>query len=544
MRKKQLTGYAGLFFLVMAAVVGLHAAERTLIKNAAIFMPDGSWQADSVIIINGRKIEKTGPMKSLKPGEIYDSEYELKGTFVYPAFIDPLYKGFQKVEKKKPGAPPAEEPEQRRRGAPPREYKEPVRKPLEKRNYFIQRKAVDRLALDTDEAKELMGQGFAVVQVVPAEGIIGGTTAVISLAAADVSGAVLVPEGFMTFFFQPNNSDYPTTSAGLMAELHQLKADCSYYQKMKRLHFLHPSQRVLYQPELDILLPYFSKEKRFLIFPTQYTEQRMVELLNRQLGIEAVLVAHADVWRRKVDPDSDIILPLDFKPPEESRYAQQGEKFQEEAEEKIYPEKLAAFFKTHQNISLAAPDKGDYKTLYQNIRILMKQGVPEADVIAALTLKPARLLDISRHVGSIAPGKLANLTVRDKTISDPRTKVKMAFVEGKRFEFREPEKKEKKEKEKAVDKKKDKEKKQKTTTQIQKPLNPGGAGRDLLLKNADIYTFDRGVLKGHDLLIEDGKIAGIGQNLSAPSNAGIRIIDLTGRSVIPGIIDSHNHIGL
>ncbi len=63
---------------------------------------------------------------------------------------------------------------------------------------------------------------------------------------------------------------------------------------------------------------------------------------------------------------------------------------------------------------------------------------------------------------------------------------------------------------------------------------------DLLLKNADIYTFDRGVLKGYDLLVLDGKIAEIDKNIVHKA----KTVDLTGRSVTPGLIDSHNHIGL
>jgi imidazolonepropionase-like amidohydrolase len=68
-----------------------------------------------------------------------------------------------------------------------------------------------------------------------------------------------------------------------------------------------------------------------------------------------------------------------------------------------------------------------------------------------------------------------------------------------------------------------------------------GAG-DLLLKNAEIYTFDKGVLKGYDLLVKDGKIAEIAQNI-APKGK-IKVIDLKGKSLTPGIIDSHNHIAM
>ena len=66
--------------------------------------------------------------------------------------------------------------------------------------------------------------------------------------------------------------------------------------------------------------------------------------------------------------------------------------------------------------------------------------------------------------------------------------------------------------------------------------------QNVLLKNATVYTFDKGVLNGFDLLILNGKIAKILKNI--PSKDGINELDLTGKSIIPGIIDSHNHIGL
>lgn len=66
--------------------------------------------------------------------------------------------------------------------------------------------------------------------------------------------------------------------------------------------------------------------------------------------------------------------------------------------------------------------------------------------------------------------------------------------------------------------------------------------QDFLLKNATVYTFDKGILKDTDILIRYGKISRIARDI--PSAPGMKEIDLTGHSVIPGIIDSHNHIGL
>jgi len=67
-------------------------------------------------------------------------------------------------------------------------------------------------------------------------------------------------------------------------------------------------------------------------------------------------------------------------------------------------------------------------------------------------------------------------------------------------------------------------------------------GQNMLLRNGTVYTFDKGVLPQTDILIVKGKIAKIGKNLS--NEKKIIEIDLKGQSVIPGIIDSHNHIGL
>lgn len=57
--------------------------------------------------------------------------------------------------------------------------------------------------------------------------------------------------------------------------------------------------------------------------------------------------------------------------------------------------------------------------------------------------------------------------------------------------------------------------------------------------SGDIY---RHVLNGDSLIIENGKIAAIGEGLAAP--AGAEVIDAMGTTVMPGLLDSHCHVVL
>ena len=65
------------------------------------------------------------------------------------------------------------------------------------------------------------------------------------------------------------------------------------------------------------------------------------------------------------------------------------------------------------------------------------------------------------------------------------------------------------------------------------------AAGETLIRNATILTATHGTLQNSDLLIRNGKIAAVGSNLKASDSA--RVIDATGKYVMPGIIDCHSH---
>ncbi len=62
----------------------------------------------------------------------------------------------------------------------------------------------------------------------------------------------------------------------------------------------------------------------------------------------------------------------------------------------------------------------------------------------------------------------------------------------------------------------------------------------LLFKNATVWTNEKdGVLKNTDVLIKNGKISKVGQNIS---DGSATVIDATGKHLTAGVIDEHSHI--
>ena len=64
----------------------------------------------------------------------------------------------------------------------------------------------------------------------------------------------------------------------------------------------------------------------------------------------------------------------------------------------------------------------------------------------------------------------------------------------------------------------------------------------LFIKNAHIKPIVGAELENGCLLLENGKIAAIGADLTAPEDA--QVIDAGGRLVTPGCIEAHCHVGL
>jgi imidazolonepropionase-like amidohydrolase len=75
---------------------------------------------------------------------------------------------------------------------------------------------------------------------------------------------------------------------------------------------------------------------------------------------------------------------------------------------------------------------------------------------------------------------------------------------------------------------------------VQSPLV--AAGPVTAFQNATIYTVIGEPIVGGTLLVADGKVVAVGKNIAIPQ--GATVVDVKGAVIIPGIVDTHSHVGI
>ena len=72
--------------------------------------------------------------------------------------------------------------------------------------------------------------------------------------------------------------------------------------------------------------------------------------------------------------------------------------------------------------------------LVRALKRAIDAGLAPEDALRALTLSPAEIYGVADRLGSIEPGKIANLVVTKGDLFQERAEVKYVFVDGVKFE--------------------------------------------------------------------------------------------------------------
>ena len=549
------------------------------ITNIRVVIRPGKVLDRGTVVVRNGLIEAVGASITPPPdARVIDGT----GLTVYAGFIDGYsWAGAPKAENRNDSVAKAGDPPNDRAGITPER---------DIRNLYNHHdKTID----------SLRRAGFAVAHVAPRGGMLPGRSALMFLGGHDTARFVLRGDASVVAGFNGANNVYPATPMGIMAKLRNLYRQAEGIKDAEGKFRSDPNgfERPIDDPVRSSFFGPIAGSTPILFSVNDDLEVRRALLLSSELGFPLMLAGLkegrdvAELLRGKKTP---LFLSLDFpdETVEETDSAEGGDSasvtegtaaprdtgfkpsvtsledymrtggkatdYRDVEGERL---RLVAVRDEARRSAVGTPAffnrtgttfgfstagvKG--KDIRKNLIEAVKHGLPEEAALAALTTDAARLIGMERLLGSVESGKAANLVIASGPYFHDTAQIKMTIVDGVLYDYSDEKEKGKGEKDGSA--KSDEQLSTLTAVNAADPVPPGrlvDAARDksgnLLIRNATVLTITNGTLENTDVLVQKGKISGIGKNLSVPSNT--QVVDGTGKYLMPGIIDAHSHIAV
>lgn len=388
-------------------------------------------ESGTVVVAKGL-IEAVGTTVSIPPEAwVIDG----KGLTVYPGFIDAgstVGLGDDAGEGKgKKGGPNATSPEDRPGTTP-------------------WRATADEVKIDDKRIESWRSAGFTTTLALPEGGIFPGQAAVLDLAGNRPGDFVVRPMAGVPISFKPVGGffGFPDSLMGTIGYVRQVVDDTNWYSQAEPLYEANPTknERIPYD-RAERTLSRAIHDKEVVLLPANNSTQilralRLADewkfspvLFGGQQGyavVDAIAAKKAAVlvslkWpERPKDADPDAPQTL-----RELRFRDRA------------PATPAALAKANVKFGFYSQGLSSPKDIFKSLKRAMDAGLTSDAAIRALTFDAADILGLSDRMGSISPGKIANLVVTDGDIFNEKTKVKHVFVDGQWFEIHDEAKPEK-----------------------------------------------------------------------------------------------------
>ncbi len=416
-----------IYFLLIFLTLNLHSQDYFIVndgiktkdyqynvfKNANIYTENG-------VINNGILIEKDGSIIDLGsniPIPKNSIVFDLDGKYIYPSFIE-THSAFGV---KKP---------QRRSSGRSSQY-EPSRSGYYWNDHIISDyNSIKDYNYSQKDAKELRDIGFGVVNTHRNDGVHRGTSFTIGLIDnQNESYRIISKKTAEHYSFSKSltsNQSYPSSTMGAIALIRQLHYDADWYSqgssKTKDLSLealIENKKLPKFFDANDKLNVYraakLSKEfdLNFVIKGSgkEYENVRELKKFNNVLIIPVNFPKAFDVSNTNLNEKLTI---------NQLRYWNQA------------PTNLSVLEKNGINFSITSSDLKNKKEFLKNIRKAIKNGLSQKTALDALTIIPAKSLNLNNKIGKLDKGFLANFLITSGPIFDDKTVINENWIKGQR----------------------------------------------------------------------------------------------------------------
>ena len=361
---------------------------------------------------------------------------EGKGLTVYPGLFDSF------TDVGIPAAPPGTAE------GSPRGAQESARGPEDRPYSTPWRSAADEVSLSDKRIETWRSAGFTTVVSAPKGGILPGQAAVLDLTGERAGDLVVKSPVAIPVVFQTSRGfggGFPSSIMGVLAYLHQVWLDTEWSTKAQAAYEKNP--RSVARPRYDrteAALADALEDHALVLIPANNSVQlrRALELVDRWhvngviYGGQMAYEVASEIATKKLP------VLVNLKWPEADKDADPEDKpslrtlqFRDRA-----PSSPAALAKAGVKFAFYSGGITAPKDTLKAAKKSIDAGLAPDAALRALTLSPAEIFGVADRLGSLENGKIANLVVTDGDLFEEKTKIKMVFVDGHRFEVREPEK--------------------------------------------------------------------------------------------------------
>jgi hypothetical protein len=416
--------------LAAASLTFAQAPGPIALRGARVVTVSGPVLEKGTVLLRNGLIEAVGENVDLpKDAWVVDAQ----GVTVYPGLIDALSTVGLPETPAQPTTPRAET------GATPRGGQDlPVA--LEQGPEFrpfttTWVRAADLLNPADKRIEETRSAGFTSVVTFPSTGIFAGEGAFLNL-SGEKQGRMVVasPAGEYVTLSTHGFGTYPGSLMGVIAYIRQVSFDADHYKIEMQAYASHPAghKRPNYDRAVEGLL-----ESPRLLLPAEDAKQldRMIRFA-AELKRPAVLYGGHQAYKiADLVAKSGVPLLVSLKWPEKSKDADpdQEESFRTLELRDRAPSSPAALEKAGAHFAFYSGGTAA-KDIRKALKRAVDAGLTEAAAVRALTLSAAEIYRVADRVGSIEPGKIANLLVVKGSLFDEKAKIQYVFVDGVKYE--------------------------------------------------------------------------------------------------------------
>ncbi len=393
-----------------------------VLMNADIIVRPGSLIKNGVIVIRSGMIQRVGDHTIPIPDDL--KSIDLAGKTIYPGFIDAFSEQEVSTEAVEAGAA------------------------YWNANIRPQLAMADQYQIDDDLNSDLREQGITARLVAPAGGILKGTSCFVLTGQGNLQQSLLnanvAHHARLTVSRRSSRGGtrpaYPNSPMGAVALARQAIIDAKWYSQANRAAKADP---LIPKPDtndaLEALQAVISQQSTVIFDTSNELYFLRADRFSREFGLKSILRGSGFEFRRLdaiAKTGRPILLPVNFPaaPNVTSYETALNVSLETLMEWDIAPENPARVAQAGIPFAFCSSGLSSPKDYLKNIRKAVQRGLSANDALSALTITPAQLLNVEKSVGTIAPGKMANLVITDGELFQSETKILETWVRGARFQ--------------------------------------------------------------------------------------------------------------